>query len=135
MVYPAYRGVQFYFDIVINHLWTHEFSITDRNTGLPMEFEDGWTGSCVIRSNEGTRLATVDTTGSADGDITLSTGLIVMSLPSDFTAGLAPTSTFGATQPKAFVWADLTLVDPMNSEPYIAARGKGVIYSPTTIGA
>lgn len=136
MPFPAYRGKQFYFDIPIGLLWNHEFDVTNRNTGEPMLWEpDGWTALCVIRSNEGQRLATLDTEGTADGLITLAPGLILLELPSAFTAELPPTTTFGGRQPKAFAWADLTLTDPMNGEPYIAARGKGTTYSPTTIGA
>lgn len=135
MPYPAYRGVQFYFDIVIGHAWVHEFSVIDRSTGEPMVWGAGWEALCVIRDNDGNVLATLDHTGTADGTITLTDGMVAMNLASGFTADLPATTTYGRAQDKPFLWADLTLVDPDNAEPYIAARGKGVCYLPTTIGA
>lgn len=135
MVYPAYRGKQFYIDIVIGHAWDHEFPSINRNTGQPSEWEPGWEALCVIRDNDTNILATLDHTGTADGLITFTTGVIHLNLPSAFTAGLPVTTTYGRALNKPFLWADLTLVDPTNGEPYIAARGKGVSYLPTTIGA
>lgn len=134
MPFPAYEGALFYFNIVIGHAWRHEFRVLDRNTGEPMVWEPGWEALCVLRDNNSNVLATLDHTGTADGLITLSEGLIVMELASTFTAALPVTTSYGRQNGKPFHWADLTLTDPDNGEPYLTARGKGVTYLPTTIG-
>lgn len=135
MPYPAYRGAQFYFDIVIGHRWRHEFSITDRTTGQPMEWTGAWTALCMIRDNEGALLATLKNDATGDGLITLTTGVLALELDAAFTANLPATTQYGHAPSKAFLWADLSLTDPDDAEPYVAARGKGVTYLPTTIGA
>ncbi|AIY17792.1 hypothetical protein GUY44_07210 [Pimelobacter simplex] len=136
MPYPAYQGTTYYFDIVIGHAWDHEFAVIDRNDGEPMVFEDGWQASCVLRDNAGAALARLDNavSSTADGTITLTTGVVALNLPGSFTATLPATTLYRPSGPKPFLWADITLIDPLNGEPYIFARGKGVSYLPTTIG-
>jgi hypothetical protein len=133
--FPAYDGVQFYFHIVVSHLWHHEFAMIDRNTGQPMEFDSSWQGLCRIRDEAGTMLAELSDLG-ADGTVTFSTGLIELDLPAEFTLGLTPTTSYRPGPSKSFVYADVSLMDPDSPvpfEPYILARGKGVIYLPTTV--
>lgn len=136
MPYPAYQGYLFFFDIVVGHAWHHDFPpVIDRNIDAPMDFSGAWVATCVIRDNTGTELATLNNAGTGDGTITLTAGRIALDLSAAFTAGLPPTTSYRPGPSKSFVWADLSLTDPLApTEPYIAARGKGVIYLPTTVG-
>jgi hypothetical protein len=136
--YPAYQGKLFYFDIPVGHAWDHEFPVINRNTGEAMEFEAGWTGICKIRDAKGITLATLTETGpgaGVNGTLAFTTGKVALNLPATFTAALTPTTSYRPGPSKSFVYADVSLTDPTDGQPYILARGKGVIYLPTTVGA
>ena len=109
----------------------------DSDVDLLVEFEAGWTGVCKIRDASGLTLATVTETGpgtGVDGTLTFSTGKVALNLPATFTAGLSPTTAYRPGPSKSFVYADVSLTDPTDDQPYILGRGKGVIYLPTTVG-
>ncbi|WGX98714.1 hypothetical protein [Nocardioides sp. L-11A] len=130
-----YAGVQFYFDIPVGHLWRHELSAKDRNTGRAMIFDEpGWVATCVLRDSTGTQLAVLNNAGTGDGAIVLGTGMVALELDAGFTATLAPTTAYRPMASKAFVYADVSLTDPQQpGQPFVLARGKGVVYLPTTV--
>lgn len=135
MAYPAYQGLTFYFEIQVGLHWHHRFPVIDFDTGAPQQWDGAWLAECVIRDVTGNVVATVNNSGTGDGTITLSEGMLEMDIDAAVTATIAPTTTYSRAAAKPFLAADLTLTDPLEGEPYILARGRGVTYLPTTIGA
>lgn len=137
----------FRFRIPQGRRWECTFQLNDAATGQAFNFtgdtHGAWHGRMDIRTDSGALVAHLDDAVTPDGTPAHagtiafdSAGHVTATLKSDFTATMSPTRTYqnpgAGWQDQSVLYADLVLVDPADSEPYVTHTGTGVVAQEVT---
>lgn len=125
---------QFYFSIQQGAHFHLEFSaFVDAATGEPFDFTaEAWVAKMDVKTKDGSPVCSFATSGE-NGTITLrSDGTVGVDLRSQYTSALTPTVDYQSNAGPSPVYADLVLIDPTDSEPWVWFTGKGQIRKQVT---